>query len=138
MEDMVRGVGIVEDQMQRYGLIMHTGANGVQAKNIIYVHTKYNKDKEKIDKHVQSKGLKTSQVNSDTKEICQKKKGQMTEEQKHKILVQEYSNLPETQSFPLKSGGRLHTTKIFIYLGTQIQFTLRDTYNIDCRITKAG
>ena len=62
----------------------------------------------------------------------------MTEEQKHRILVQEYSNLPETQSFLLKSGGRIHATKKFVYLGTQMHFTLRDTYDMDCCITKAG
>ena len=47
-----------------------------------------------------------------------KKKRQLTENEKHKILVEEYEHLPETSPFQTELGGIITPTKDFIYLGS--------------------
>ena len=66
------------------------------------------------------------------------KKSQLTEEEKHKILIKEYLTLPETQPFKTSSGGVITATADFKYLGSIIHFTMRDRYDINTRIKKAG
>ena len=62
----------------------------------------------------------------------------MTEEKQHKILTNAYPSLTETKSFNTTSGRLIPARESFVYLGSLIHFTLRDTYDMDRRIVKAG
>ena len=66
------------------------------------------------------------------------KKRQLTEEEKHKILVDKYDQLPETSPLQTTLRGIITATKDFVYLGSLVHFSLQDRYGMDKRIQKAG
>ena len=137
-KDMVQGVSIIEKEMRQLGLVMHAGTLTKKSKAQFLYIPSIVRTKTIIDECIARHALpvSTSCVVNGNKE--NKKKRQLTENEKHKILVEEYEHLPETSPFQTELGGIITPTKDFIYLGSLIHFSLRDKYDIELRIKKAG
>ena len=140
-EEMTKGVIIVEHEMRRLGLVMHTGTLTKESKTKYLFIPGIYRTKQIIDEHVKKRALPmtttcvTVQNAEETKKV---RKHQLTEEEKHKIFITEYDHLPETRPFQTALGGTITATKGFTYLGSLVHFSLREKYNMDKRIQKAG
>ena len=66
-----------------------------------------------------------------------RKSSQISEERREQILCSQYNILPETKTFITSSGGNITSTQTFVYLGTTIHFSPRDTHDLQARLTKA-
>lgn len=137
-EDMVKGVSIVQEEMRRFGLIMHVGGNNARSKTEFIYIPAITRTKSIINQYIQENGITYNPRKSIVPAEIEEKKWVMSEERKHEILVEMYDRLPETKSFCTTTGREIPSTKTFVYLGLLLHFTLRDTYDINRRLTKSN
>ena len=78
--DMVRGMRKVEQEMRRFGLIMHAGTKKTKSKKEFLYIPGILRTKEIVDDHVTGKGfLESVKQNKETTEIIRKKTQTMSE-----------------------------------------------------------
>lgn len=137
-QDMVVGVSLIEEQMVRFGLIMHAGHGKKPHKTKYLFIPLISETKRIIEEHLGNIGTITHTTTQLENGYIVSKPKIFGSKQKQQFLLDLYPSLRETIPFHTKTGGLIISTPEFIYLGSVIYYSLRGTPDVELPILKAN